>query len=473
VQAAAAAAKTINGMGGVTLEYKAEPKPPQSPVVKGTEELEHDAADFYPLPLQSRVVSPGMVLKRAPLVIRTLSGRTALGGSASLLRALKRVAPASPAAPPPPPKMAVREAALPRVRRLRVAGAARPDPGKAIPNMPAGVTPIPVPASPARRPELAVVRLRMVSAQRTPPRRSAMQQGTNRLVASPRRALAAPLAARQQGSAVSVQVAPGRASYVELSRQREVGGKVQLQAADPRQVVRAIFLGAYGRLVADRWVRGPQLLALPDRTRRLVLIGQDDEAPMFGHPGVSAPMGLEQDTLTVALERHSFAASGCVVEVLAGLDHSPPPLTAVSGREVLGNARHLVVHFPALQKGSAVLLLSAAAADPGPVAEQVRWRAAGADQGALRAVTRDDGAALVIPIASNDAWSLELTVGRDYRLDGVVALPGDPAQLAGDLARAAQWTLLDEKWSPVAARVRAPIAQALERVVTARVEVLP
>ncbi|HZN95915.1 MAG TPA: DUF6603 domain-containing protein, partial [Myxococcales bacterium] len=201
VQAAAAAAKTINGMGGVTLEYKAEPKPPQSPVVKGTEELEHDTADFYPLPLQSRVVSPGIVLKRSPLVIRTLSGRTALGGGASLLRALRPVAPASAAAPPPPPKLAVREAALPRVRRLRVAGAARPDPGKAIPNMPAGVTPIPVPASPARRPELASVRLRMVSAQRTPPRRSAMQQGTNRLVASPRRALAAPLAARQQGSA--------------------------------------------------------------------------------------------------------------------------------------------------------------------------------------------------------------------------------------------------------------------------------
>src|SRR5205814_9961266 len=109
-------------------------------------------------------------------------------------------------------------------------------------------------------------------------------------------------------------------------------------------------------------------------------------------------------------------------------------------------------------------------AGPGPVAEQVRWRSGEAAQGALRAVTRDDVAALVIPIASDAAWTLELSIGGDYRLDGVVALPGDPARLAGDLAGAAQWTLLDEKWSPVSARLK-PGARPMERVVTARVEV--
>jgi hypothetical protein len=84
--------------------------------------------------------------------------------------------------------------------------------------------------------------------------------------------------------------------------------------------------------------------------------------------------------------------------------------------------------------------------------------------------------ALVVPVAADGRWSIDLSVGRHYRLDGVACLARDASELAAELARAPHWSLLDETWTPLQARRKrasvAPVARTLERAPIARVELL-
>jgi hypothetical protein len=469
MEKSAAAERVVPGVGDFALEYDAEPVPKDTPlIVTGDGELELEPQYFYPLPIKAPagVVLPDLVAKvgvrrRAAL----FRGRT-----------VHKVAVAPPLVPAATP--VVREVTVPRVRQARVAGAARPGPAAAIAGLPAGVPLIAVPDSPVRRSELADVSLRIVPRQAKRSRQIAPRQAsTGRLIATARRLPAVRPVARdlRQG----LHVAPGQAVHVELSRDRAARGTFAL-VAPAQQVVRSIFLGGYGRPIADVYTTGPTQLAIPAGARRLVMISEEPGIPA----GPGTRMGLEGNTLALALEGNTFAAHGCVIEVVSGLETRPVSLTALTGREVLRVARHLAARFGRVAQGAALITVHATATSPAPVAQQVRWRGHDVTLGAIRAVTRGDAVALIVPVAAVGAWSLEVSIGRDYRLDGVVAIGQDAAALATELAASSDWTLLDGRWTPVRQRpgaivtpvagvsAGAPLARTLERGVIARVELV-
>lgn len=462
------AERVVLGAGDYTIEFDAEPQPAANAValtVTGEGELEKAAAFFYPLPLaghglvwQDIAASDGRSKK-----VALFRGRTG-----------KRVS----AAPPPPPMPAlalVREAAIPRLRRTRVASTARAKPASVIAGVPAGIAVIAVPDSPARRRELSDVTLRMMprQARRARPRVARMAP-TGRLIATANRLPAA--GANGRDLAKGLQITPGHAVHVELSRDGAARGMLALEAGS-KQVVRSIFLGGHGRPVADLLTTGPAQLAIPPGARRLVLIGEEAGTTFAG----GAPMGLEADTRALALEGAAVAAHGCVVEVVSGLEIAPAPLTTITGHEFLRVARRVDVRFGRLDQGAVVVRVRATGASPAPVAQEVRWRAHRATLGAIRAVIRGESIALVIPVSAPGAWTLNVAVGRDYRLEGVVALGADPAALAAELATTADWNLLDDDWAPVRAAspsggpagiAAASAIKPIEGAARARVELL-
>jgi hypothetical protein len=330
---------------------------------------------------------------------------------------------------------------------------------------------IAVPVSPVRRAELALVTLGTSDRPRGRSTRRPPALATRR-----RALLSNPLLPPTIASGSALTVSAGHAQMIELAKGQSAKGRVQL-SVDPRQVVRAIFLGAYGRVTGDLQIRGqgtaatPVALAIPPATRRLAIIGESPDAPQLGPrtDGPQEPMGIEGSTLTLALEGGTFAAHGCVVRVEVGPGASARSLSALPGRRVLDGARNLSVAFAAPLRGTAVVLLRAVQRVPAPAVDQVRWRSTDAAFGAASVVTAGPRAALLIPVSARGVWSLGLEVGPDYCLEGIIALASDPAAVKDQLSRSSSWVFLDDQWT--VADGSAPVPQP-ERIALAHLELL-
>ena len=98
-----------------------------------------------------------------------------------------------------------------------------------------------------------------------------------------------------------------------------------------------------------------------------------------------------------------------------------------------------------------MITLQRAVTAPGSIAEQVAWEAEGATLGKVEVVLDAERVALVMPVAAEGAWALEVAVGDDWRLTGVVTLPGDAAAIAERLRGAPRWDLVDDRWTPTGA----------------------
>ncbi|MCA9693502.1 MAG: hypothetical protein KC636_28160 [Myxococcales bacterium] len=419
------------GYAGVALELAPDlaPKQDESWVIKGLEEPS-GADEAFPLPLATPRRQPWSVSEslRPKLVDFSRFKFDAR------VKAWKRTS-------PPPLTLDVKSTTLARPRRI----VARPRSLGAV----AGAR-MPVPGSPARRSELAEVSLRLVTprpvaAPRIAPRLRLLPPIAVRPTPRPIR----PAPTRPQSPRISV--APGQVHAVELGSPKS-GPRVRSLTIAGAQATRVILLGRLGRPRGDLF-RGAGQLAIPDAVRSMVVVGEGVDPPVAPGTAIATrAVGVEVDTNLVALAPGVLMAHGCVIEVDRNLPVKMYNLGPCAGATLYAAARRVLAHLPSPgAKGAAVITLQRAVTAPGSIAEQVAWEAEGATLGKVEVVLDAERVALVMPVAAEGAWALEVAVGDDWRLTGVVTLPGDAAAIAERLRGAPRWDLVDDRWTPTGA----------------------
>jgi hypothetical protein len=295
----------------------------------------------------------------------------------------------------------------------------------------AGIPVMAVPASPARRTELAAVNLRILAPRTAAPaaRRSILTRKPVPPVRATLPALNAPTTV-VSGQAVSLDIRGGARPHASL-------------AFEGQQTVRAIFLNAVGEPMQDRFVVGSANVALPAGARRAVLVG---EGPLAGAPASLGALGIEPRTMLLALGGNTFAGHGCVLQTGTPVRKTLASLGSLPGADILSGARSIGMLFPPTSPASALLItIAPAVAQPAPAPGQVRWRSLDARLAGLKTVAGADHAAFVMDVAATQPWRLDIEVGRDWRLVSVALCGGTAADLAADLDRRADWNFVDDR----------------------------
>jgi hypothetical protein len=264
-----------------------------------------------------------------------------------------------------------------------------------------------------------------------------------------------------------VSVEAGKAAAVDLAGGKSIRGAV---AVAGQQIVRAIFLSAHEEPLADLYVAGAASLAAPVAARRAVFIGEGLEAPVTvpakakrsaktaRSRAAAAPpstarerVGLEHDSVLLALSRRVFAGHGCVFEAIARPGFAAQPLDSVPGHELLRNVTRFRLHFPAAPKAwSLVLTVEPLVAQPGSALEEIRWRSAQAKFANLRTVIAPDRVALIMDVLAPQPWKLDVDFGRKWRCAGAVLREGAARTVALEFGARSSWDQLDDRFVPAA-----------------------
>ena len=254
------------------------------------------------------------------------------------------------------------------------------------------------------------------------------------------------------GIAGHVRLEAGRVAQFDVTADR-------LQRAtlntDGRQTVRAIVLGRGGDLLADLHVVGEQATLLPARARRVVLVGEGPgPAILGGDPRAAAtqealtrePVGIEPETVLLALTRRMFAGHGCVVESHTALPFTAEPLDSLPGTTLLRAATRLTLHLPRPLAGSSlVLTVAPTVADPGIAVDGVRWRSRDAKLEGLVAVAGAQATTLVMSVESARRWALDLDFGPKWRLTGAHVTAVQAPELVSRLRSGAARSRVDDR----------------------------
>ena len=316
---------------------------------------------------------------------------------------------------------------------------------------PLGV-PVMAPApSPARRPEMFAVSLRVL------PMRSALPVVGDTLVGLRRaRNVAVQEHARaERGAPVAATVTLGAGKVAQIDVEAD-GLRQAVLHAEGLQTVRALMLGGGGDLIGDVHLTGASMLELGVRVRRVVLVGEgmnvavlgDDATAEDGSPVAAEPVGVEHDTVLLALTRTTFAAHGCVLQSHAALPFTAEPLDSVPAATLLRAATRLTLHVPrATARSSLVLTIAPTVAEPGSAVDGVRWRSEDATLSDLDAVPGPHSTALVMAVASEQPWALELDFGPNWRLTGAHISPLTASDVASRLRSGAELARVDDRLS--------------------------
>jgi hypothetical protein len=453
----------IELMDGVRFAYKAKAHPETPPAMTGPNvESSGDEGKDYPLPLSAPATITG------PVVVGPKSGFTFSGSVAKM-----QIAPRSM---PRPTAGRLQEIALPQPvqaapRALSVNTAVadlkheiRTAPASTIVAAPPAGTPvIAPPPSPGRRAELFPISLRVV------PAHAATAAATTGTVVAPGvaggikavvlpgvqpaaniiRNVLTPAAGVITAFKGAVSVASGQALHVNLAGGLARGGSLALAGS---QTVRAIFLTAFGEPVGDVRTSGNATVPLPRRARRVVLMGEGNSPAVL-----NSNIGIEKDTVLLALDPRSFAAHGCVLHSNTRVDFLVHALDSFTGTQVLRSVTNFRIQFPPAAKGS-TLVLSAEPVVPNPAAApgQVRWRA-NATLGSLNTVIGPDRVAFVMSVESPQNWALDVDLGTDWRIAGAVVSQQAVADMAEYLRTHGDWDLVDDRLSLPAAPVTTTI----------------
>ena len=319
---------------------------------------------------------------------------------------------------------------------------------------------ISVPGSPARRAELFGVNLRIV-----PPHSpvSLKRQRLETLSAAKnleRRALTPRDGARGTFN-TSLNIEAGKAAWIDLTGGTPVRGTLAFAG---QQTVRAIFLAATGEPLGDVYVAGARSLQAPPRTRRAVFIGEGLDAPLRAPAATAAAaeeeaaarvatafpreaIGIEHDSVLLALGNGVFAGHGCILKANTSLGIAPQPLDSAPGSQVLRAATNVRVHFPALRKGwSLVLSVEPLVAEPGSAVREIRWRSLDAKLDGLHSVLTPDRTALLMSVEAAKPWSLEIDLGKKWRLAGIALVGREPRDIARTFKSKADWDLVDDRF---------------------------
>jgi hypothetical protein len=304
----------------------------------------------------------------------------------------------------------------------------------------AGVPVMAPPASPMRPMEMFGVQLRTLPVRSNEPAQHRQMETLTRPKALKRTQLS-PKDGVRDAMTATVSVPAGRVSRIEFGGGGPSAGVMRLSG---EQTVRVVLLSRSGSVVHDGYERGTAALKVPRGVATALLIGE-------GMAAAPTTLGVERETILLAAGSRQFLGHGCVVRVLSSFDVNVQALDSLPGAELFDFGTTFRVAFPSpgRDEGTLVLKVSPTVERPGPAAEQVRWLGAGAQFRSLVPVIGAGRVALVMAVRAPAAWSVDVDLGPEWRLDGVVLVPRASRLVVADLDRNANWDLVDDAMPPV------------------------
>jgi hypothetical protein len=413
---------------GLIVDYAPE-IPSATPLTAPTGEPS-DPGESYPVPLGAGSGGWSLGAIKTPLVFGDMSNLTVSFSSGvprrsaalAALRSWKR----------PPLTVLLRAAELQRFTRLSAAGVMTV---ASIGTGTAGVVVMSPPPSPARPAEMFDVQLKTLPFRSNEPARR-RQMETRTSPKTLKESVLTPRGGVRDRFQTTFNVAAGRASQVELGGGGAREGLLRLTG---EQTTRAIVFDRGGSVVLDTYTRGTTALKLPRGAAQALLIGE-------GALAAPTTLGIERESILLAVASRQFAGHGCVAAVTSYFDLDVKPMDSLPGAELFAHATTLRVSFAnaARDEATFVLKLTPAVERPAPAAEQVRWLGEGAQFRTMTPVVAAGRVALVMAVRAPAPWSVTVDVGPDWQLDGVVFVPRVSRLVIGDLQRGGDWDLVDD-----------------------------
>ena len=300
------------------------------------------------------------------------------------------------------------------------------------------VPPVPVmapPQSPSRPSEMFGVQLRALPVRANEPVQR-RQMETLRRAKSLKQSLVSPRGGVSDSFQTTLTVAAGHACQIEFGGGGI--GKSRLKF-NGDQTVRALIIDRGGRVLLDVYLRNQPELTIPKGSAQAVLIGE-------GLTPEPINTGIERESILLATGSRQFVGHGCCVSVLSNFELAVQPLDSLPGADLFDYASTLRVLFPnpTHQEGTFVLKLVPTVERPAPAVEQVRWLAAGAQLQSLIPVVSPARVALVMGVHAPAAWSVDIDLGPEWKLDGIILVSRIARLVADDLQRNPDWDLIDD-----------------------------
>ena len=85
-------------------------------------------------------------------------------------------------------------------------------------------------------------------------------------------------------------------------------------------------------------------------------------------------------------------------------------------------------------------------AEPGLALEEIRWRSLDARLSSLHTVISPDRTAFLMAVETAGPWSLQVDLGRKWRLAGAALCGRAPAILGTTLGAQADWDMVDDRF---------------------------
>ena len=133
---------------------------------------------------------------------------------------------------------------------------------------------------------------------------------------------------------------------------------------------RTVAFSRGGFVLLDAFVNGSSELRLPQGAAKVMIIGE-------GQTPTPSAVGVEPDSVLLAVGSRQFVGHGCVISVCSAIDLDVSPMDSLPGAELFEHASMLKVSFAdaVRDEGTFILKLVTAVERPRPAAEQVRWLA--------------------------------------------------------------------------------------------------
>ncbi len=434
---------------GISYHYTAQLAEPDG-TYSGKDEPPSQA-DLYPLPLgwprpdpqTHRAVKSILKFSDQPLRAQLQTNMPVVSRRDAALAAMVQRRPI-------PVRVLVREAALHRVladQRLKRTTVTAPPPGAVA---------LAVPSSPARRPELLGVSLR-IAAPRAPI--SLGRQGVTELT-RPAVNVHRPVIRGRAAASIrqTFDVRAGAGFVVDLEGDGLKGARL---VADGQQFVRVLFLGSGGDPLGDQYLTAGTANP-PPRARRIVLLGEGMDAPVTTKPVTGPPppsgaptatlvesIGVEAHSTLVALTHTVFAGHGCVLHPLSHTGITAEALDVIPASLLLAAVTSMTASFaPSVNSATLILRVTPRESEPAPAVEQIRWRTFDAKLSQLNTVVAPNSTTFVMSVSSVGPWNLELDLGKNWGLDALVITPMSVREVASAIQNRPEQEWTDDRLRP-------------------------
>jgi hypothetical protein len=208
-----------------------------------------------------------------------------------------------------------------------------------------------------------------------------------------------------------------------------------------------VFFGAGEDLLEDRYLEGSQSAASPAGTRQILFLHQGT-LPVItsATQSIAENIGIEADTFLTVVSARAFAGHGCVLQTSVPLASVPALFDTLPGARVLLEVSHFTVSFPAIQKGSTlILIVEPVTATPGIALDQVRWAALNATLTGFSTVVGPNRTAFLFTLDGARPWQLDVDLGPDWRVASVVVTAVSSREMSSQMRQSSRWSLIDDR----------------------------